>query len=80
MSNQKISAVFQTTLQPPDFGRKKAYEALDCPWCGGGRTTIASHMSHGVFYYAVRCQSCGAQGPECKQSTETRAAWERRMI
>lgn len=58
---------------------EKTVAGLCCPFCGSGdRSTFLDTVHTDVTRYAVRCRSCGAQGPARPTPEGAEAAWERR--
>ena len=58
----------------PEEKMKDIVELLPCPWCGKNEQ-VKHEDEYNVF---VRCQYCGAMGPEAGDYTSAKEEWNRR--
>jgi len=48
-----------------------------CPGCGNPSPRL---VKIDKALYAMRCETCGWQGPQCVRKTDARKGWNARMI
>ena len=52
----------------------------NCPFCGEIDDAEPGKFWIGEYeYYAVRCQNCGALGPDCMDEEQAIEAWNERV-